>query len=152
MTLVRPFRALRYDPKRVEMERVVAPPYDVVAAEERAAFYKRDPHNALRLVLTRSVEEEARTDYSETRLALDAWRREGVLTLDGEPAFNGLRQRFRAPEGALLERRCFFGLLRLEDYESRIVRPHERTLAAPKADRLKLLQATRANLSSVFLL
>ena len=30
--------------------------------------------------------------------------------------------------------------------------PHERTLAGPKADRLKLLQAAEANLSSVFLL
>ena len=45
-----------------------------------------------------------------------------------------------------------FGLLRLEDYAERIVRPHERTLAGPKADRLKLMQATDANLSSVFLL
>jgi uncharacterized protein (DUF1015 family) len=32
------------------------------------------------------------------------------------------------------------------------VRPHERTLAGPKADRLKILRATRTNLSSVFLL
>ena len=32
------------------------------------------------------------------------------------------------------------------------MRPHERTLAGPKADRLKVLRAARANLSSVFLL
>jgi uncharacterized protein (DUF1015 family) len=46
----------------------------------------------------------------------------------------------------------FFGVLRLEDYANGVVRPHERTLEAPKADRLKVLRAARANLSSVFLL
>jgi uncharacterized protein (DUF1015 family) len=49
-------------------------------------------------------------------------------------------------------REGFFALLQLEDYARRVVRPHERTLAGPKADRLKLLRATRANLSSIFLL
>ncbi len=152
MTRVRAFRALRYDPKRVELSRVIAPPYDVVAPEERAAFYARDPHNALRLELTRSVEEEAHTDYTEIRLALDAWRREGILALDPQPALYGLRQRFSTPEGTQLERRGFFAELRLEDYDRGVVLPHERTLAAPKADRLKLLRTTRANLSSVLLL
>jgi uncharacterized protein (DUF1015 family) len=42
--------------------------------------------------------------------------------------------------------------LHLEDYDRRIVRPHELTLAGPKADRLKLLRASRTNLSSVFVL
>ena len=49
-------------------------------------------------------------------------------------------------------RQGFFALLRLEDYEHRIVRPHERTLEGPKADRLKVLRAAEANLSSVFTL
>src|SRR5690606_40689000 len=56
------------------------------------------------------------------------------------------------PEGEPRVREGFFAALRLEDYARRIVRPHERTLAGPKADRLKLLRATRANLSPIFLL
>ena len=152
MTDVRPFRALRYDPRRVELAKVLAPVYDVVAPEDRPLYWERDPYNALRLELTKSVEEEAATDYAETAARLAAWRGEGVLVRDAEPALYVLRQTFTAPDGRALARTGFLAALRLEDYAKRIVRPHERTLAGPKADRLKILRATRVNLSSVFLL
>jgi uncharacterized protein (DUF1015 family) len=152
MTDVIPFRALRYHSGRVELERVLAPVYDVVAAQDRTVYYDRDPYNALRLELTRSVAEEATTDYAQVARDLAEWRAEGLLVLDAEPALYVLRQRFRIPEGGELERVGFFGALRLEDYESRIVLPHESTLAGPKADRLKILRASQANLSSVFML
>jgi uncharacterized protein (DUF1015 family) len=83
---------------------------------------------------------------------LAAWRSEGVLRLDAKPALYALRQRFDAPDGRALARTGFFCALQLEDYAKRIVRPHERTLAGPKADRLKILRASRTNLSAVFLL
>jgi uncharacterized protein (DUF1015 family) len=149
---IRPFRALRYDPSRVELERVLAPVYDVVTPDDRVRFYEKDPHNAIRLELTRSVAEEASTDYSEVARTLADWRRAGVLRLDAQPALYALRQRFEAPDGRALARTGFFCALRLEDYAKRIVRPHERTLAGPKADRLKILRASRTNLSAVFLL
>jgi uncharacterized protein (DUF1015 family) len=149
---IRPFRALRYDASRVELERVLAPVYDVVTPEDRVRFYERDPHNAIRLELTKSVAEEASTDYAEVAKTLAAWRREGVLRLDAQPAVYALRQRFSAPGGGALARTGFFCALKLEDYAKRIVRPHERTLAGPKADRLKILRASRTNLSAVFLL
>jgi uncharacterized protein (DUF1015 family) len=152
MTQVRPFRALRYDPARVDLSRVIVPPYDVVAAEDRDAFFARDPHNAIRLELTRDVADEATTDYRDVRETLDAWTAERVLVRDAEPSLYPLRQSFTAPDGTRLAREGFFALVHLEDYERRIVRPHERTLAGPKADRLKLLRAAHANLSVVFLL
>lgn len=152
MTLVRPFRALRYDPARVDLAKVIVPPYDVIAPDDRVAFYERDPHNSIRLELTKEVEHEATTDYAEVRSTLDGWRAEGVLTRDTQPGLYALRQSFTAPDGSITVREGFFALLHLEDYERGIVRPHERTLAEPKADRLKVLRAARANLSSVFLL
>jgi uncharacterized protein (DUF1015 family) len=151
VTDVEPFAALRYDPARVDLARVLAPPFDVITPEERVRLYERDPHCAVRLELTRDVAEEAHTDYREVARLLAAWRREGVLVRDGSPAFYALRQRFAA-QGRRRERLGFFGALRLEDYAARVVRPHERTLAGPKADRLRLLRAARTNLSSVFLL
>lgn len=152
MTAVRPFRAVRYDPRRVELSRVMVPPYDVIAADERGSFFDRDPHNAIRFELTREVEAEATTDYAQVRDALDAWRESGVLLQDDEPAFYVMRQRFRAPDGRELERVGFFAELELAEYDERIVLPHEATLAGPKKDRLRLLRASRANLSSVFML
>jgi uncharacterized protein (DUF1015 family) len=152
MTRIRPFRALRYDLAKVSLADVIAPPYDVIAAAEREDFYARDPHNAIRLELTRRVEDEPDTDYAEVRRTLEAWTRAGVLVRDARSALYALRQSFTAPDGKAHVRDGFFALLELEDYARRNVRPHERTLEAPKADRLKLLRATRANLSSVFLL
>jgi uncharacterized protein (DUF1015 family) len=152
MTRIRPFRALRYDPARVDLGRVLVPPYDVIAAEDRVRLYERDPHCAIRLELTRDAADEATTDYAWVREQLESWTREGVLVRDARPALYGLRQTFRTESGAIARRTGFFALLHLEDYAARIVRPHERTLAGPKADRLKILRASKANLSSVFLL
>ncbi|MCS5637615.1 MAG: DUF1015 domain-containing protein, partial [Myxococcota bacterium] len=100
----------------------------------------------------RDAADEATTDYSEIAQTLEAWRREGILMRDSVPGYYVLKQRFTGQDGQALERVGFFGELGLEEYDRRIVLPHERTLAGPKADRLKLLRAARANLSSIFLL
>ena len=152
MTLVRPFRAVRYDSDKVDLSSVIVPPYDVIAADERGAFFDRDPHNAIRFELTRDAADEASADYAEIRELLDAWRSSGVLIQDETPGFYVMGQSYTAPSGETLERIGFFAALTLEEYDSRVVRPHERTLSGPKADRLKLLRAAEANLSSVFLL
>jgi uncharacterized protein (DUF1015 family) len=152
MTVVRPFRAVRYDTDRVDLSSVIVPPYDVIAADERGSFFDRDPHNAIRFELTRDAADEASADYAWIRETLDAWRASGVLIQDDAPGFYVMGQRYTAPSGEDLERVGFFGELSLEEYGARVVRPHERTLAGPKADRLKLLRAAEANLSSVFLL
>ena len=152
MTAVRPFHALRYDLKRVELSKVIVPPYDVVADDERSVFFDRDPHNAIRFELARDAKEDAGADYAHLSELLDQWRQEGILIRDEGPAYYVMKQRFRTEEGSLLERVGFYAELGLAEYSEKQVMPHERTLAGPKADRLKLLQAAQANLSSVFLL
>jgi uncharacterized protein (DUF1015 family) len=152
MTVVRPFRAVRYDTKRVDLSKVIVPPYDVIASDEREGFFDLDPHNAIRFELTRDAADEADANYAWIRELLDAWRASGILIRDDSPALYVMGQRFRAPSGEMLERVGFIAELELEEYEARVVRPHERTLSGPKADRLKLLRAAEANLSCVFLL
>ncbi len=152
MTQIRPFRALRYNPERVALEDVLAPVYDIVAPEDREALWERHPNNAVRLELTRSAADEAAADYSDTARRLSDWCAEGVLLRDKSPACYALRQRFKTPSGAAHTRIGFFAALRLEDYASRVVRPHERTLEGPKSDRMKLLRALGANTSSIFVL
>jgi len=41
-------------------------------------------------------------------------------------------------------------LVRIEDYDSGVVKPHETTLSGPKTDRLKLLRACNASFSQIF--
>ena len=108
MTQVRAFRGVRYDPARVDLTKVIVPPYDVITAEERETLYQRDPYNAIRLELTRDVADEANTDYSEVSETLHSWLEQGVLVRDDEPAQYTCRQRYTGPDGEQRTREGFF--------------------------------------------
>src|SRR3989449_6789238 len=94
--------------------------------------------------------DEARYRVAAERLT--AWRRNGVLRRDPRPVLYVLAQDFTLPTGEKLTRRGLFGAVAAEGYEPRRVRPHERTHAGPKADRLALMRATATNIESIFLL
>jgi uncharacterized protein (DUF1015 family) len=143
---------LRYDLARLAngLAAVVAPPYDVIGPDERAALAARDPHNIVELILPAG---EGDSKYAHAAELFARWRASGVLTRDTEPAFYRYDQTFRPPGGgAALTRRGFLALVRLVPFSARIVLPHERTLSGPKEDRLKLFRATQTNLSPGFML
>ncbi|HEX2232607.1 MAG TPA: DUF1015 family protein [Thermoleophilaceae bacterium] len=148
MADVQPLRTLRYEPSAVgSLEAVIAPPYDVIGEEERAALLERSPFNVVEIDLPRS---NGGDPYMHARDTLDAWRQQGVMVREGEPALWGLEQEFTGPDGSRRTRRGFFARVRVEDYGAGRIRPHERTHPGPKEDRLKLTRATRANLSPIF--
>jgi len=145
MASIRPFRALRYDESVAgALETLVAPPYDVVSAEQRTRLAGRSEHNVVRLTLPESEEQAARD--------LAAWRAQGVLVEEPEPSYWWLRQEYTGPDGVARARDGFVAALRAEPYEARVVLPHERTHAGPKEGRLRLLRATRTLLEPIFLL
>jgi len=142
---VRPFRALRYDTGVAgPLNRLVAPPYDVIAPELRDELRARSPHNVVHLTLPDSEDDAARD--------LAGWRTSGVLVQDPQPAFWALEQDYVGPDGVARTRRGLVAALRLEPYERGVVLPHERTHAGPKEGRLRLLRATRTELEPIFLL
>jgi uncharacterized protein (DUF1015 family) len=144
MAQVRAFRALRYSSSAGPLERLVAPPYDVISPEERARYLALDPHNVVHLTLPDS-EEQAGRDLAE-------WQAEGVLEREADPAAWALSQTYVGPDGVERTRNGIVVALRLEPYENRVVLPHERTHAGPKQGRLRLLRATRTQLEPIFLL
>lgn len=153
---IRPFRALRYDPEVIgDLTPVIAPPYDVIGAEQRRTLVARHPRNAVRLDLPASESgEDPDEKYRRAARELAAWRSDGTLRKDPKPALYVLEQSYRVP-GTDLERtqRGFFARLRLEPFgEGSGVLPHERTLSGPKEDRYRLLRATGTNTSPVVLL
>jgi uncharacterized protein (DUF1015 family) len=142
---VRSFRALRYDTAVAgPLDRLVAPPYDVISSEQREELRARSPHNVVHLTLPDSEDEAA--------AALAAWRQDGALVQDAEPAFWALEQDYVGPDGVARTRRGLVAALRVEPYERGVVLPHERTHAGPKEGRLRLLLATRTQLEPIFLL
>jgi uncharacterized protein (DUF1015 family) len=147
MADLRPFRALRYDTAVAgDASRLIAPPYDIVSAAERAELYTRSEFNAARIDYG-----EGENRYERARTDIAAWLKLGVLRREAEPRLYTYDQEFELA-GERKRRRAVFGALRLEEWEKGIVLPHEMTGAAPKADRLRLLEATRVHLSPVFAL
>jgi len=151
--LIRPFRALRYRQDAVgDLRLVVSPPYDVISPEQQRTLIERDPHNVVRLDLP-PIEPGDQPDdrYRRAARTLASWRSDGTLHKDPRPSVYAYEQTYRVP-GTATERtqRGFFARLKLEPFGSGSgVRPHERTLAAAREDRYRLLRATGVNTSPV---
>ena len=142
-----PFRALRYAESRVgSLGAVLAPPYDVIGPEEARELRARHEKNAVRVTLP---EGETPERYAEAARTLEGWIDEGTLVRDAEPMIYIHRHRF-IQDGAERARTGIWALIRLVPFEAGIVLPHERTMKGPKADRLALMTACRAQLSPIF--
>jgi len=155
MADVRPFRGLRYNPRRVSISKVVTQPYDKISREMQDRYYALDPHNIVRVILGKSLESDSAENNVYTRAAatLREWRSSSVIESMSYPSFLACSQRFTIPgTNEQRVRTGFIGLGRLEDYSRKIVYPHERTLAGPKQDRLQLLRHTRAHFEQIFML
>lgn len=154
MAEIRPFRGLRYQISHVrDLAAVISPPYDVISPQEQRTLYARSPYNVVRLEFGVERPTDSATDNRYTRAADDLrrWTSEGILAYDPRPALYVYDQGFRH-RGMSYRRRCLLARVRLEEWAAGVVRPHENTMAHPKEDRLKLLRATRANLSPVLAL
>jgi len=154
-TTVIPFRGLRYNATQVEsIENVIAPPYDVIKSDERVALEARHPANIIRLILSQPQDNDTDDENQYTRAAvrMKQWISDGTLVRDTTPRYYIYDQSFNAPDGKNYTRRALIALVKLEPFENRVVLPHEKTHAGPKADRLNLMRECHANLSPIFLL
>ncbi|RUL85011.1 DUF1015 domain-containing protein [Tautonia sociabilis] len=152
MPEIRPFRGVRYDLARVgDLSKVVAPPYDVIGPDLQRKLYDDSPHNVIRLELGRDEpgDDDRTNRYSRAAKLLKDWRREGVLADESHPSLYVYHQTFEV-EGKVHTRKGFMARVRLEPFGQGKIYPHEETMSGPKADRLKLYEATGFNLSPVF--
>lgn len=145
MAVLKPFRAWRYNPEMVgDLSSVVAPPYDVIDDAHRDRLYDSSPFNVVRLILGRESDR-----YASAAAHMKEWIAKRVLVRDDRAALYLYAQDFEL-DGVLRSRHGVIGAVKLEPFETGVIRPHEKTLAGPKADRLRLMDATRTNLSPIF--
>jgi len=151
MAEVRPLRGIRYNTKKVgSVADVVTPPYDVISKEAQAAYYARSPYNVIRLELGQTTPEDGplNTVYTRAAATLAEWRLQQVLQEEATPCYYVYAQTF-THEGQQYTRTSLIARVRLEQWDARVILPHEHTLAKAKDDRLKLLRACAANLSPI---
>ncbi|MEW6381668.1 MAG: DUF1015 domain-containing protein [bacterium] len=156
MAEIKPFQGIVYNQEFVQnLSLVIAPPYDVISDEARERLYQNSPYNIIRLIKGKSEpqDDESNNQYTRAAHSLRSWLREGILRQDTEECIYLMEDEYTLPgSGQKLVRTGFTALIRLEEYGSGKVLPHEKTLAKPKEDRLKLIHACRTNLSPIFAL
>ena len=91
--------------------------------------------------------------YTRAAKKVDEWIAEKILAQDAAPSIYIYSQEFLVPGTQTRRVRIgFIALGRVEDYDAHVVFRHERTLSAPKADRIELLRQTRVQTGQLFLL
>ena len=154
MVDVHPFRGVRYNQAIIsDLAQVICPPYDIIPPHMQSELYERSEHNFIQLEHTRELPQDTALDnkYTRTAATLTRWLTQGVLTAEETPAVYLHDHHFQY-QGREYRRRGIITLVRLEEWESRVIRPHEGTLANPKSDRLNLLRALQADTSSIMAL
>jgi uncharacterized protein (DUF1015 family) len=140
MARIAPFAALRYDTNKAgKLDNLVTQPYDKIGKDLAADYYKRSPQNICRVI---------RSEEAFTAATFHKWVEEGVLKQDDKPAFYIYYQTFKRGDETIT-RKGFIASVKLEEDH---VRAHERTLAGPKADRLRLTRALECNDELIFML
>ncbi len=154
MTEILPFRAFHYNATVAGgLGKVVTQPYDKITPEMQTRYYQASPYNLVRII--RRMSEGGETDpYAAATTDFRGWISKGVLVRDSAPALYPYDQEYSVPGSPRVRKRRhgFIALCRLEEYAAGVVHRHEETLSGPKADRLALLQATRAHFGQIFLL
>jgi uncharacterized protein (DUF1015 family) len=143
MADVKPFRGVRF--VSASLDEALCPPYDVIPAELAKALRRR-PRNSVFLELPQG---EGAARYARAKAAWKKWTADGTLARDAKPAFYVVEETYKL-NGRARVRRGFLAALGATPKAAKAIIPHERTLSKPKADRLRMLNALRVNVSPIF--
>src|SRR4051794_31177744 len=152
MAHIRPFAAIRYANRPdLNFSNVIAPPYDVIDERGKAVLQAKHPNNIVTLDSPYTVPKTAGPDdvYDHAAITFKSWMSAGILKRDHRPALYPYTQTFEH-NGRTMHRRGFIALVRLSPFGQGQVVPHERAYKGPIEDRLKLMRASRIQLSPIF--
>ncbi len=148
MVNVLPFNGLRFNTERIkDMSKVIAPPYDVISADQDKYLKTLDPFNIVHLTLPESGNDFNKYESAEKKLS--DWISKETLVFDSKQSFYIFEESF-SEDGINKSFTGLIGLLKVEEYGAGGILRHEKTLSKPKEDRLKLLTACRTNFEFIY--
>lgn len=154
MAVVRPFCGIRYSTQHIkELSKVTAPPYDQISTNLQIDLHNRHPYNVVRLILGLdcSGDSEKENKYIRAKNTFCEWLSKGVLKQDLEPSLYLYQQEFSL-FGKSYKRIGFVTAVQVEQFEKRIILPHEKIFPKPFEDRKRLFLETGIHFESIFLL
>jgi uncharacterized protein (DUF1015 family) len=152
MATIMPFRGTRFNPAVAgALDSLITLPYDRINQALQDEYYAKSEHNICRVIKGREFPGDTPEDNVYTRAGATwrQWITEGAVREDAQPALYVYHQTFTA-EGREHTRRGLCAMIELQDYSSGAVKPHERTLDAPKQDRFKLFMTTDTHFGQIF--
>jgi uncharacterized protein (DUF1015 family) len=149
VSTLRPFRALR--PSAGLARSVASPPYDVVSSAEARALRKGNDHSFLRVSrpevdLPAEVDEHADEVYAHGAVALAELLANGTLHEDATPKLWLYGQRLGDHRQVGI-----VGLASVEEYDTNVIRKHEKTRPDKEDDRTRHIDTLGAHDEPVFL-
>ena len=141
-----PIEAIVYNQDKVNIKDVIAPPYDVIDKQYQDDLYNRSAYNIVRLILN-----NAQDPYLDAKNNFSKWKNEHVLIKTNKPSIFYIIQKYKNEQGKLIDRKGFIVRNKIEDFSTKKILPHEYTMGGPKEDRLKLVSATGAFFSQIFM-
>ena len=147
---IRPFRGWQYKTTNGDVSKLVAPPYDILSADDKQQLLAASPVNIVSVDMPHVPPKELGPDevYRQAAARLAQWQQSGVMVQSDQPAIYAYEQTF-AWAGRTFSRRALLCGVRASELGKEVI-PHEHTFAGPKADRLKLMQYTSMQLSPIF--
>lgn len=149
MALIHPFRALR--PSPASAAAVSSVPYDVVSTEEARQLAAGNPLSFLHVTraeidLPSNTDPYASSVYEKARANFEDLRRRAPLVLEDEPSLYF----YRLKMGAHVQT-GIAGCFSVDEYESDVIKKHERTRRDKEDDRTRHIVELRAQTGVVFL-
>jgi uncharacterized protein (DUF1015 family) len=149
MSSIHPFRALRPAPEAAAA--VSSVPYDVVSTEEARALASGNPLSFLHVTrseidLPVGTEPYSSRVYQRARVNFDELRTAAPMLVEDEPSLYFYRLRMGAHEQTGIA-----GCFSVDEYESDVIKKHERTRRDKEDDRTRHITTLRAQTGVVFL-
>ncbi len=152
MPNVHPFRALQF--RSGDVSNLIAPPYDVLDADDRAALLAKSSDNIVGVDLPHVPAKELGPPdaYQGAAERLAAMIDAGTVAADDQPVMLAYRQTYEL-NGTPANRCGMIACLDTVPFGPREgggILPHEQTFGGPKEDRLALMRATKTQTSPIF--
>lgn len=159
MPQLQPIHAIRYSESDTttggsgDLSTLIAPPYDVLDEGPKQQLLAVNPHNIVAIDLPVTPPKTVGPDeaYDRAGQTFRQWLADGILRHDAKPAVFAYEQRYRLGDQTIT-RRGLFANLAVEEFgrNGGGIHRHEHTIRSGTDDRLKLMNATAAQLSPVF--
>ncbi len=151
MALIKPFCGLRYNSGKIsDLASVTAPPNDRISDEFYRQLCAKSEYNITKVgFCERENESLSDAQFEESSRLLSEWIENDILLKEESPSLYIYEQKFRMKNN-LQSLKGLISLVRLEDYDKKIILPHQKTSEKGRTHQYKLVSSTKANISPIF--